>query len=270
MGCGASTEAAAPAPAPAESAKPAGGGGGGGAPSPMPMAIMRNAHGVIRGAMKEIQEALDKNALVTATELWKKLYRFQELHMVMEEGFESKNAIGLFKLMDEKNDQAATKAGLHDQHTTLSKLEAQVQECLVTKPDLAKDKEVFPKFLADNTAHLVKEEEILMSAVQSMVKGGVPVKKHIKTDLMPILLEGDNMEFFLKFANETLETYEKVEEPPKPKVRVFGMAVWAVASPDQWKQWSAWIEESLSEAKYKQVDGAIQAFKAEQASKASS
>jgi hypothetical protein len=53
---------------------------------PMIFAIMRNGHEVLRGSMLDIEAALKKNDMVTAKAMWKKLQRWDNLHMRMEEG----------------------------------------------------------------------------------------------------------------------------------------------------------------------------------------
>ena len=239
----------------------------------MPMAIMRNAHEVIRGAVQQIQACLDDNNLAEASELWQKLDRYQTLHMRMEEGIpadddsssasNAKPCQGLFALMDDKANNAATKAGLRDQHTTLDELESQVRTALTGEnPSLAAAQKIFPKFAKDNDAHLVVEESVLMPAVQSMIQSGVPVKKHIKTDFLPAVLP--DMEFFVTFSCTILEAYELTAAKKQPKTRVFCQALWAIGSTDQWHQWHAWIQQSLSPAKYQQVYGAIRTFEWEQ------
>jgi len=45
----------------------------------MPVAIMRNAHEVIRGAMKDIQDLLDKDEFEAACALWHRFHRFSDL-----------------------------------------------------------------------------------------------------------------------------------------------------------------------------------------------
>jgi len=40
---------------------------------PLPFAIMRNAHEVIRGAMKDIEVALDDNDMERVRAVWKQL-----------------------------------------------------------------------------------------------------------------------------------------------------------------------------------------------------
>ncbi|CAB9506874.1 expressed unknown protein [Seminavis robusta] len=233
---------------------------GGEPPKPMPMAIMRNAHEVIRGGMKDIQTALDKNRFQDATTLYQDLTFFNNKHLLMEEGVEG-GAKGLFQMMDDHADGAATKAGLRERHTVLTKLEFELEEHFVTHPDLIKVKTAWANFQKENEAHLVLEESILMPCVQQMVKSGKPVKKLMKTYFMPVLTEDDAvMERFLKFGNTVLERHDG----NMPRVRVFDQAFWAVATPAQWEQWSLWIKQSLTPNKYRQVMGEIKLWIDEQ------
>ena len=236
-------------------------------PKPMPMAIMRNAHEVVRGAMQQIQLLLleEEEDFQKAAQLYQDLDRYQKLHMAMEEGTDAsqgKPCLGLFALMDEKAENAATNAGLRQQHEGLDTLETQVRTAFAEN-QLESLKDLFPKFVQANEAHLVLEEKVLMPSIQTMMKAGVPMKKHIKTDLLPAILY--DMEFFVQFSCRSLEAYEKQQpQQQQPKTRVFCQALWAVASPTEWKQWKEWMKCSLSANKYNAVMGAIEAFQMEQ------
>ena len=232
----------------------------------MPMAIMRNAHEVIRGAMGDIQDLLDKGDVKEAAALWHRFNRYSDLHMKMEEGRKGCNAKGLFNLVDDHADKAARKAGLRHHHASLYELEEDVVDIFDKSPDIARAKEVYPIFREENESHLKEEEQVLMPAIQVMMKQGVPVKKYIISDILPVLTskEGD-MEFFIRFSNEILQKHDNV--PGKPRVRVFDHALWALATPEQWQEWDAWIKDTLSAEKYKELTTAIDAFKAEQKAK---
>ena len=77
------------------------------------------------------------------------------------------------------------------------------------------------------------------------------------TEQVAPLVPKEHMEFFIKFANQVLERHDGEHQT---RVRVFDHALWSVATPEQWSQWNVWIKESLSEAKYEQVQAAIQAW----------
>lgn len=243
-----------------------GSGSSGGAPKPMPMAVMRNAHEVIRGAMKDIQGMLDKDDFESARTLWHQLHRYTDLHMAMEEGRKGCNARGIFRLVDEHADMAAKKGNLRHHHGTLYELEEDVVDIFEKAPDIDRAKDIFPIFLQENENHLKEEEDILMPAIQKMMKEGVPIKKYIRTDLLPVLqMKDGDLEFFIRFGNEILERHDNVEG--KPRVRVYDQAFWALATPEEWKVWNEWIKDSLSPEKYAEVDGDIRAYEEEQEAK---
>ena len=238
------------------------------APKPMPMAIMRNAHEVIRGAMSDIQALLDKDDFDGAQTLWHKFHRFSDLHMKMEEGSKKKDAAsGLFALVDKHADNVAMDSELRDHHSNLYELEEDVVDIFQGAPDIAYAKKIYPIFRKENESHLTEEEGILMPAIQKMMKRGINIRKYIISDILPVLLEqDDDLEFFIKFANEILEKHDVVEG--KPRVRVFDHALWSLASSDeQWSVWNTWIKDSLSEDKYEEVQNAIVAYDEERKAK---
>lgn len=55
-------------------------------PRPLIFAIMRNGHEVIRGALRDLKDALDNGDLTKAKEIWPKFYKWQNVHHDMEEG----------------------------------------------------------------------------------------------------------------------------------------------------------------------------------------
>jgi Hemerythrin HHE cation binding domain len=231
-------------------------------PKPMPMAIMRNAHEVMRGAVRDIQAALDMGDLRGAAAIYEELAFFTHQHMLMEEGVEG-GPKGLFQMMDDHADGVASKAGLRDKHITMTQLETELEAHFITHPDLQKAKQAWAKYATVNEAHLLEEENVMMPCVKGMAKGGKPVKLYMKTYFLPVITSDDAiMERFLKFGNRVLERHDGVDG--KPRVRVFDQAFWAVATPEQWSKWKVWIQESLSPSKHKQVMGAIKAWIDEQ------
>jgi hypothetical protein len=67
-------------------------------PKPMVFALMRNAHEVIRGAQRDLKEAIENDDLKGAKILHEKLNKFTMMHMWMEEGSGTdKSPIGMFK-----------------------------------------------------------------------------------------------------------------------------------------------------------------------------
>jgi hypothetical protein len=67
-------------------------------PKPMIFALMRNAHEVIRGAQRDLKEAIENDDLKGAKIIHEKLIRFTMMHMWMEEGSGTdKSPIGMFR-----------------------------------------------------------------------------------------------------------------------------------------------------------------------------
>ena len=138
-------------------------------------------------------------------------------------------------------------------------LEDDVVDIFMGAPDITIAKQIYPVFYKENEKHLSEEERILMPAIGKMMKQGIPIKKYIESDILPVLLENEgDMEFFIKFANEILQKHDT--EPDKPRVRVFDHALWALASKEQWNEWDAWIKETLTEDKYEELQMAIEDY----------
>lgn len=57
-------------------------------PEPQIFAIMRNGHEVIRGSMLDMKDAIEKDDMETAKDIWQKLHKWSSLHKRMEEGNE--------------------------------------------------------------------------------------------------------------------------------------------------------------------------------------
>lgn len=218
---------------------------------------MHSSNEVIRGATKDIQALLNADDLKQAGKLWKDLHRFIQLHTQMEKGVDNV-APGLFQMMDDHVALAAEKAKLRDQHPMLLTLEQQVHNCLASKkPHLGTAQRIFPDYTDFNEHFMLKEEDVLMPAVRTMIEEGHPVKRYINTYMMPILTRNqDDLKFFLEFANQILERHEN----HGPSLRRFNQALWAIATPAQWKEWKAWIQESLFPTNFEQVMREIQGF----------
>lgn len=226
---------------------------------------MRNAHEVLRGAMNDIQDLLDQDDFKGAKELWHRFNRYSDLHMKMEEGSKRCNARGLFQLVDDHANESAKKAELRHHHSTLYELEEDVVDVFENAPDVQRAKEVYPIFREENVSHLEEEEEVLMPAIQRIIRHKFPVKKYIKTDILPVLLAHDgDMEFFIRFSNEILQKHDVVDGKPMPRVRVFDHALWALATSEQWTEWSAWIQDTVTPEKYQELTTAIADYKADQ------
>jgi len=223
-------------------------------PKPQIFAIMRNGHEVIRGAQRDVQKMVDKGKMKEAKALWAKMHKWADIHMKMEEGSGTdESPMGMFRLLDKNFENIAKEQGLYDDHVELNKLEEAV-DAAFEKGDKKEIKEAFDAFAKANTSHLEKEESIMMPKIKEFIAGGHPMKKYMQEELLATVSD-DQMEHFIKFANEILEKHSEGE----PRVRVFDHALKAASTPEQWAKWDAWIKESLSKKSYKEVQDAIQA-----------
>lgn len=59
-----------------------------GKPEPQIFAIMRNGHEVIRGSMLDMKDAIEKDDIKAANDIWQKVHKWNNLHKRMEEGME--------------------------------------------------------------------------------------------------------------------------------------------------------------------------------------
>eukprot|EP00523_Entomoneis_sp_CCMP467_P017183 CAMPEP_0168770362 /NCGR_PEP_ID=MMETSP0725-20121227/2879_1 /TAXON_ID=265536 /ORGANISM="Amphiprora sp., Strain CCMP467" /LENGTH=271 /DNA_ID=CAMNT_0008819801 /DNA_START=24 /DNA_END=839 /DNA_ORIENTATION=- len=222
-------------------------------PKPQVFAIMRNGHEVIRGAQLDLKELIEAGDLDGAHVLWEKHSKWMHLHMTMEEGNGSDGSPkGMFKVLNEKFDGIVEKASLSDMHDDLHAKEKAISEAFAAK-NIRKVQSEFAAYDSINLSHLNKEEGIMMPKVQEMKKMGVPMKKLMIQELLALVVDSPDFEFFVKFANEILEKHTG----GMPRARVWDHALWAVATPDQWTVWDAWIKETLKPETYQELQDAI-------------
>jgi hypothetical protein len=186
----------------------------------------------------------------------------------------------LDSLLDREFDGIATEQGLSTDHETLHSLEEAVSAVLSSSSNVNIDqlRAVWQTFAVENERHLQKEESIMMPKVMALKKAG-----HVLPDLMTQDVLGairssrrpmddddggetkemetksaqkddDDMEFFIKYANVVLEQHAE----GKPRARVFDHALWAVSTPDEWKHYNQWIQESTSPKLYQSIRMAIE------------
>lgn len=224
-------------------------------PKPLVFAIMRNGHEVIRGAQRDMAEMIYNGDLKGAIDMWEKHNRWMFIHMTMEEGLPDKvgqTPMGMFRLLDSKFSGIADDAGLSALHVELHKLEHKVQHAFENK-DLKQLKTYFPEYLKVNLAHLEKEEAIMMPKVMEMKKMGVNLKQVMIEELLDTVVDHPDFEHFIKFGNQILEKHHE----GNPRVRVWDHALWAVATPQQWAVWDAWIKEVVQPETYQELQNAI-------------
>ena len=149
------------------------------------------------------------------------------------------------RVLNETYAGCVDEAGLHGMHESLEKQEEALAAAFAEK-DMDKVKTLFEKFDKENLDHLKKEEEVMMSKVMQMKKDGHPMKKIMIQDVLSLVVDSEDFEFFVKFANEMLEKHSEGQ----PRVRVFDHALWAVATKEQWTVWDAWIKETVKPETY--------------------
>jgi hypothetical protein len=107
-------------------------------PKPMVFALMRNGHEVIRGGQRDLKSALfDKQDLDLAKSIYEKNKIWQDLHLRMEEGVKGTGGsseaqqehqpMGVFQLLDNHFDGAASDAELLQEHHKIEKYEEDLE-----------------------------------------------------------------------------------------------------------------------------------------------
>lgn len=149
----------------------------------------------------------------------------------------------------------ALKGGLRGAHKELDEKEAAVEKAFADhakSKDMSKIAAAWEAFEAENEKHLQHEESVMMPMVQQMMKAGHPMKQFMKEEILPNAKT--DMEFFVKYAMAKLEA----ASGPMPRFRVFAHALWAVATPEEWTVWDAWIRETVSKETYKELQDALE------------
>lgn len=230
---------------------------------PQVFAIMRNGHEVIRGAMKDIDGALAKDDMDTVRSIWKNLNKWEQLHLQMEEGSKTGSSpIGVFQMLDNFGDDVATKAGLRDTHTNLEDIHMSLDNAFQNN-DTADSKlmKLWEQYKESEFQHLQEEEETMMPVIQKMAtSGNHDMKKLMQEDVWPMISGGtadQEEKYFIQYANQILQNHEEGQ----PRVRVMNHAIWAISTPDEWKERSQWIQEVLSDDKYQELVTAISDWK---------
>lgn len=159
--------------------------------------------------------------------------------------------------MDAHFEGVATENHLSDDHDTLNQKEKALDEAFQrSKNKITKEiKTAFEEYSKANLAHLEKEESIMMPKIMAFVKMGHSLKKSMINDLLAAVIDTEDFEFFVKYANEILEKHPG----GMPRARVFDHALWAVSSPEQWKVYDQWIKETVSDTTYQELQAVINA-----------
>lgn len=221
-------------------------------PRPEVFALMRNGHEVLRGALKECDEALalpDRRAGTKAfAARYKELKRWQDIHMAMEEGTPDKKVEGVFAMLDRLADNAAAASGLHSAHATLSRLERTLERALFWRRH-AHLQSTWAAFRTENEAHYVLEERTMMPEIAKLNQAGTNMRELMVASVLGAVQPAE-MPFFVSFATRMLDKYSE----GKPRLRVFLHALQAVCDSEaQWIAYRAHVEAGLSDAAYSQL-----------------
>jgi len=197
-----------------------------------------------------------------AKSLWLKLQLWDNVHMRMEEGStDGTSPIGMFRVLNQTCENISEERDLRNQHNHLYKYEEDINAAFSNPSNVVSEsvKAAFASFKSENLHHLEVEEKVIMPSIVKLAKSGEPMKKYMLEEIFP-LIPDENLEFFIKFANEILQRHEG----GMTWVRVFNHALWGVASAEKWYVWDQWIREVLNDDKYNELQGAIAAWKAHQ------
>lgn len=223
--------------------------------------IMRYGHEVVRGSMKRVNITLEDGDVKRAMKEFYKLMEWSEMHKLMEEGNnDDMTPKGFFTVLDEKFDNIAVNTALREKHDVLEAAEIVLNAAMETD-DLLTIQNAFSTYQDLNEAHLQDEEAVMMPKVAQMKADGVNLAELMKTELLELLLKPEKeFIFFIQHANRILQDEPKVTVSDQlvSKATVFDQALWAVATPKQWKSWNKWIKKSLKKETYKEVMAVIE------------
>jgi hemerythrin-like domain-containing protein len=158
-------------------------------PRPMVFALMRNGHEVLRGAMEDVSDDLEKGNKDAACAAYLELQQWSALHQLMEDGHnDGKTPKGLFAILDAEFDGIAQKNGLRDDHDKLDVMEdAMTAACNNKNTSLEELKALWGEFKTAYGAHLKKEEGVMMPQVMQLVKRGENLTLIMQTEILPLV-----------------------------------------------------------------------------------
>jgi hypothetical protein len=159
-------------------------------PRPLVFALMRNGHEVLRGAMEDVSDYLEKGNKDAACAAYLELHRWSALHKLMEDGHNDagKTPKGMFAMLDEEFDGIAQKNGLRDDHDKLDVLEdAMTAACNNKNTSLEELKVLWGEFKTAYGAHLKKEEGVMMPQVAQLMKRGENLTVIMQTEILPLV-----------------------------------------------------------------------------------
>lgn len=229
--------------------------------------IMRYGHEVIRGNMKQVNATLEEGDLRKAKADFRKLMEWGEMHKLMEEGHnDNVTPKGFFTALDERFENVVVEAKLREAHDELEVAEAVLHAAMETD-DLVTIQNAFSTFQAINEAHLLDEEAVMMVKVAEMKANGVDLVELMTTELLALVVQKgkkgkakhNQFKFFVQHANRILQDEPEVTilDQVVNKATVFDQALWACATPNEWKEWKKWIAKSLKRETYQEVIAVI-------------
>jgi hypothetical protein len=158
-------------------------------PRPLVFALMRNGHEVLRGAIEDVSNHLEKGNKDAARAVYLELHRWSALHKLMEDGHsDGKTPKGMFAILDEEFDGIAQKNGLRDDHDKLDVLEdALTVACNDRNASLEELRALWEIFKAEYLAHLKKEEGVMMPQVVQLKNRGENLTVIMQTEILPLV-----------------------------------------------------------------------------------
>ena len=158
-------------------------------PRPLVFALMRNGHEVLRGAMEDISDYLEKENKDTACAAYLEFHRWSALHKLMEDGHnDGKTPKGMFAMLDEEFDGIAQKNGLRDDHNTLDVIEdGLTAACNNKNTSLEALKALWDEYKTAYLTHLKKEEGVMMPQVVQLKNRGENLTVIMQTEILPLV-----------------------------------------------------------------------------------
>mmetsp|Transcript_32863 Transcript_32863/g.68503 ORF Transcript_32863/g.68503 Transcript_32863/m.68503 type:complete len:258 (-) Transcript_32863:146-919(-) len=222
-------------------------------PKPLIFAIIRNGHEVIRGGLQDIEAFLQRGELELATEEWRKLRKWWQMHRKLELGVDDgETTKGFLRLLDKHCEEIATKEKFYQGYDAIVEREEELNGAFETE-DLFQIKAFFFDFKDELLDLLTRQDEKLMPCVDDMADRRLDLKKFMKRDVLAGIARSFGFEFFVRYAVEILDKHHG----GMPRVRVYGYALWAVATRKEWQQWKVWIQESVSESAFQELEEVI-------------
>jgi len=224
-------------------------------PQPVIFALIRNGHEVIRGRLQDIKILLERGELEMATSEWANLRKWYHTHLLLELGTE-KGARGFLRLLDKHCDGISTKEDFFAGYESVRLSEEEVSGAFETT-DMFQIKAIFYEHKDALFDLLKREDEKLMPCVEGMAERNLDLKQLMKRDVLDGVCNTFGFESFVRYGFGTLEKHDG----GMPRVRVYGYALWAVATHKQWEQWEKWIKESILDESFEELNEVIQADK---------